>query len=206
MKILHVYSDARKSDQKETWTAFKSIEQTFPVEHVHALKNSDYPNAIKENWGKGEDLIIVEQDIVPTPKHIKDLMSCKCRLCSFPYLVKADQPNSYSIFDFASHSKPDNWMTFDGARYIDRVGVKEHPDYCGLSGFGLTKIGARAQELLNFPKLYKLNRWDIIDSWLSLRYYEKIKRNRIFHVHYPPVKHNHFSEARKPKENKLLVF
>lgn len=208
-KVLHIYSDVRKTYQRETWKAFKSIDPAFQVEHVHVVENSDYADTLKRNWGKGHKLIIIEQDIVATPNHIGELLKCRARLCAFPYLVKANEPGSYSIFNFARYSKPNNWKTFDGARYIDRIEIDERPKYCGLSGFGLTKIGPKAQELIDFPNLYDLKRWDIIDSWLSLRLYEKIRRNRIFHLHYPPVKHNHYSQVAKDEnagQNRLLIF
>lgn len=208
-KVIHVFSDIRKRNQKETWKAFKTIDGEFDVEHIHAVERNDYSNALKRYWGKGHNLIIVEQDIVATPNHIRELLSCKARLCCFPYLIKSDDPARYSIFNFTRYSKPDNWKTFDGARYIDRVNIDKRPKYCGLSGFGLTKIGVKAQELLDFPKMYKLNRWDIIDSWLSLRLYEIIKCNRIYHIHYPSVKHNHFTsktQQRSRENSKILVF
>lgn len=207
--ILHVYSNARKKDQRETLRAFKMIDSVYQVEHIHAVKKGDYARAIKRFWGKGHDLIIVEQDIVPTPKQIHELLSCKARLCCFPYLIKADIPGYYSIFNFARYPRSDNWLTFDGAKHIGSIQIEKRPDYCGLSGFGLTKIGSKAQEMLDFPTLYNLGRWDIIDSWMSLRYYELIGRNRVFHVHYPLVKHNHFSSAkhtRKIHDSKILVF
>lgn len=208
-KILHVYSDHRKADQIETWRALKSIEPVYKVDHVRVLKETDYADTIKRNWNKGHTLILIEQDIVPTSKQIKELLSCRARLCSFPYLVKADIPDSYSIFNFTKNSKPDNWMTYDGSRYIDRVPFTKKVKYCGLSGFGLTKISIKAQKMFDFPRLYQLKRWDIIDSWFSLRLYERIKRNRIFHIHYPPVKHNHYSSPStkiSKEESKLLVF
>ncbi|QRF75003.1 hypothetical protein Thermo_00496 [Thermoplasmatales archaeon] len=113
--------------------------------------------------------MIIEQDIVASPWHIRNLISCHENLCCFPYLVKSDRVDTYSIFNFTDRSKPDNWKTFDGSEYIDRVRIETKPEYCGLSGFGLTKIGLKAQKLVDFPKLYNLERWDIIDSMLSLR-------------------------------------
>ena len=52
-KILHVYSDAWKEEQKETWEAFSLIEPEFHVDHVHVLRDTDYGDTIKRNWGKG---------------------------------------------------------------------------------------------------------------------------------------------------------
>ncbi|OWP57200.1 MAG: hypothetical protein B2I17_02165 [Thermoplasmatales archaeon B_DKE] len=208
-KILHVYSDIRNEEQKETWEAFEQIDSVYSVEHVHALGVNDYADTIRDYWGLGHDLVIIEQDIVASPWHIRNLISCHENLCCFPYLVKSDRVDTYSIFNFTDRSKPDNWKTFDGSEYIDRVRIETKPEYCGLSGFGLTKIGLNAQKLVDFPKLYDLERWDIIDSWLSLRLYEKVGSNRIFHIHYPPVKHNHRSEKNKvdrEPNSKLLVF
>ena len=208
-KVIHVYSDARIAEQNETWKTFELIDSIYTVEHVHAMGPNDYADTIRDNWGLGHDLIIIEQDIVATPDHIKRLISCRSSLCCFPYLVKSDRLDCHSIFTFTDHSKPDNWKTFDGTRYIDRVKIEKKPEYCGLSGFGLTKIGVNAQKLIDFPRLYDLDRWDIIDSWLSLRLYERIGNNRIFHIHYPAVKHNHSSENTgigRDKNSKLLVF
>lgn len=204
-----MYSDSRAEEQKETWEAFEFIDSKYNVEHVHAMGVNDYADTIRDNWGLGHDLVIIEQDIVATLEHIKKLISCSSSLCCYPYPVKSDILDTFSVFNFTDRSTPDNWKTYDGARYIDRVRLEKFPEYCGLSGFGLTKIGVRAQKLVDFPKLYDLERWDIIDSWLSLRLYERIGNNRIFHIHYPPVKHNHLSDknkANKIVESKLLVF
>ncbi len=207
--MIHVYSDARIADQNETWEAFEFIDSKYTVEHVHAMGPNDYADTIRDNWGLGHDLVIIEQDIVASPDHIKRLISCNSSFCCYPYLVKNDVPDSYSIFNFTDHSKPDNWKTFDGTQYIDRVRIETRPEYCGLSGFGLTKIGVKVQKLIDFPRLYNLDRWDIIDSWLSLRLYERIGNNRIFHIHHPAVKHNHSSgntTVVTEKNSKLLVF
>ena len=137
------------------------------------------------------------------------MLSCRGNLCAFPYLVKADIPDSYSVFNFERVQTTENWRTFNGARYIGKIPLDKKPKYCGLSGFGLTKISTRAQEKFDFPKLYNLDRWDIIDSWFSLMLYERVHRNRIFHLHYPPVKHNHLSGSSNPKPEApgtLLVF
>jgi len=153
--------------------------------------------------------VIIEQDIVASSWHIRNLISCHENLCCFPYLVKSDKVDTYSIFNFTDRSKPDNWKTFDGSEYIDRVRIETKPEYRGLSGFGLTKIGVKAQKLLDFPKLYDQERWDIIDSWLSLRLYEKVGSDRIFHIHNLQVKHNQRSEKSKvvmEPNSKLLVF
>ena len=208
-RILHVYSDSRKDEQGETWEAFERIDSMFKVEHVHALGVNDYADTIRDNWGEGHDLVIIEQDIVATPDHIRELITCRNSLCCFPYLVKSDRQDTYSVFNFTDRPKPDNWKTYDGDRYIDRVKIERKPEYCGLSGFGLTKLGVKAQQLVDFVRLYDLDRWDIIDSWLSLRLYEKIGNNQIFHIHYPPVKHNHLSEGDGPNKERhgnLLVF
>ncbi len=208
-RVLHVYSDARKKDQEDTWDALSVIESQFKVEHVHVLRDSDYGDIIKRNWGRGHNLILVEQDIVPAAGQIRELLSCRGNLCAFPYLVKADIPNRYSVFNFQRGKRPDNWKTFDNSRYIGNIPIEKRPKYCGLSGFGLTKISIKAQEKFNFPKLYNLGRWDIIDSWLSLNLYERVGRNRIFHLHYPPVKHNHYSDMPNPAPEPpgtLLVF
>ncbi|MHB8371467.1 MAG: hypothetical protein ACYDAO_08380 [Thermoplasmataceae archaeon] len=157
-KILHVYSNARAKEQRETWSAFELIDSVYKVEHVHVMGVNDYADTLRDNWDLGHDLILIEQDIVATTDHIRKLISCSAPLCCFPYLIRSDVKNHYSIFNFTGHSKVDNWKTYDGARYIDKVKIEGKPRYCGLSGFGLTKIGVNAQKLVDFPKLYNLNR------------------------------------------------
>jgi hypothetical protein len=69
-KVIHVYSDARIADQNETWEAFEFIASKYTVEHVHAMGPNDYADTIRDNWGLGHDLGIIEQDIVASPDHI----------------------------------------------------------------------------------------------------------------------------------------
>lgn len=46
----------------------------------------DYPNAVRERWATGEDLIIVEHDILPWPGAIDEMIACPFRLCGFGYV------------------------------------------------------------------------------------------------------------------------
>jgi hypothetical protein len=45
-----------------------------------------YPNAVRERWGIGEDLVIVEHDILPGPGSLETFEECSNGWCSFPYV------------------------------------------------------------------------------------------------------------------------
>lgn len=56
-----------------------------------------YWAAIREYWGKGESLLLVEHDIVLPATAIHQLKSCKEPWCTFPYAASPDELMCHSI-------------------------------------------------------------------------------------------------------------
>jgi hypothetical protein len=48
--------------------------------------NTAYPDAVRARWDTGEDLVIIEHDILPWPGAIDELLACPFDLCGLPYV------------------------------------------------------------------------------------------------------------------------
>jgi len=86
MIILHTFSRMRLREQQETWKALSKIRAQNRVIDIHVDGESGYDDALRRVWGK-EDLIIVEQDIIPSVSMIRALESCVCDWCAYRYLI-----------------------------------------------------------------------------------------------------------------------
>jgi hypothetical protein len=87
MLILHVYSEKRLSEQVETWRALRRIRGLFDVLDCRVQFEGDYDQAVLGAWGK-EDLIVLEQDIVPSAEMFAELAACKEPWCCFKYQIR----------------------------------------------------------------------------------------------------------------------
>src|SRR5574337_167679 len=133
MLILHSYTKRRYKSQSETWQALHNIEKEFPdyvVIHKEMKTNTDYWKFLAENWAK-DDIINVEQDIVPGPKHIQDLVACRYQACSVPYQLP---DNRLSVWT----------LTGDDANIFFKH-KEDLPGFTEASSIGLVKIGLGLQ-------------------------------------------------------------
>jgi hypothetical protein len=87
MVILHSFSRFRINDQLETWQALELIRHNFSVVDAFCVDDYDYDKALKGVWGKG-DLIVLEQDVVPTLEMIQNLLGCDKPWCIFEYEIR----------------------------------------------------------------------------------------------------------------------
>ena len=96
MKILHPYTGLRPDDEKETWeflgelltmlrekADYEIVNRKMGVENGHP--RTAYVDFIRDYWDGTDDLIILEDDKVPTLKDFVDLMHCPEKFCCFPY-------------------------------------------------------------------------------------------------------------------------
>jgi hypothetical protein len=90
MLVLHPYSSARQEDQLETWEFLNLIRGRFTVIDAECVGIYGYNTFLSTFWGQ-EDLIIVEQDIVPTLLDLDEIIAC---------------PEPYCVFPYAAHWKP----------------------------------------------------------------------------------------------------
>jgi hypothetical protein len=87
MRVLHFYSSMRQQQQTGTWAFLGSIEKEVEVVHILADGENDYPVELAKRWGI-EDLVIIEQDKVPTRLDLEEIIACPRLACIFPYAVR----------------------------------------------------------------------------------------------------------------------
>ncbi len=87
MIILHPWSSGRTGDKLETWrTVAKARDAGYDIVSRNINRPMDYADLLKEFWGK-DDLIVWEDDKVPTMADLKELVECRHAYCCFPHPV-----------------------------------------------------------------------------------------------------------------------
>lgn len=64
-----------------------------------------YPETVADLWNKGDDLLIVEGDIVPTPLHMQRMAECKAAWCTAWYELgtkRTKMPVGYGFTKFSA--------------------------------------------------------------------------------------------------------
>ena len=84
--ILHPYSNNREENQRRTWDFLSRLDKERPYKIVHKLVTGKYgyDNFLAEYWGKS-DILVIEQDIVPTISQVDEIINCKEEWCAFKY-------------------------------------------------------------------------------------------------------------------------
>jgi len=187
MLILHPYSLTRWEEQQETWDALRKIESAnlgIIVKDVRCDGPQDYDKALKRVWGN-HNLVICEQDIVPTLEMIQRLASCNEYVCAQAYrLPLAEYAYPIAHRDYDESGTPCYIGSSKG--WADIIGL-------GLAHFDLMFQILNPDILDNLPP----GDWQNLDIRLSKLISEKVTVNKWsrglgpFHIHYPEVKHNH---------------
>ena len=171
MRILHSYTIYRPQDQLETAAFVKQLE--YPLASELVSNPDGYYNFLSRYWGK-ETLVNIEQDIVPTNKHIENLLACSYPACTVPYQLTS------------------GWSVWRG-RYdaLDQLAEMirynpPFPEYVECSGLGLVKINTNLQKLIPLDDVH----WSLIDMQISQHMQQRLGIR--WHVHTPSVKHNHY--------------
>lgn len=89
MKILHPYTRLRPLDEQPTWDFLDTLRRNYhiidwPMGVENRYPRDAYVEFIKMFWGT-DDLIILEDDKLPTLEDFAELVFCKERFCAFPY-------------------------------------------------------------------------------------------------------------------------
>lgn len=136
-----------------------------------------YWHALAEDWDKGDNLVIIEHDMVPNVAHMQAFESCHYPFCTVPYKM----PNgNWSLFMMDL-----NHMVGDYPLVIPyNMPVK----WIEGSAIGLVRITKMGQKLIDLPR-HLQQHWSLIDVWLS--YQMKQTADIMWHVHYPPVAQIH---------------
>lgn len=199
MRILHPYTPNYRMDaQQHTFQALDVISSDFDslpvskltINHCKTPNKIDaYEQVIIQNWGL-DDLIICEQDIVPTTQDIKSLIECSCSVCvAAHYLYPCSIGGNHPVIAHRKwNGQKIEWLT-EGERFADIVAL------------GLIKIDKEVQQATNINLLQR-GLWDSIDIRLSDLLRQAMARmadvrnpNQLytpFHVHYPIVEHRHW--------------
>jgi hypothetical protein len=88
--LLHPFvRGVRATEQTETWLALLRIAKALPelpVVHKNCREDDDYDELLEANWAHGEDLVIVEMDVVlPGAEPVVELLACPEPYCMFSY-------------------------------------------------------------------------------------------------------------------------
>jgi hypothetical protein len=168
MLILHGYallgqeqakSGRTEEQQAETWEALRAIRQKFSVVDKALEGPEGYDDFLLEYWGK-DDLIIVEQDIVPSLAQVESMIHCSEPWCAYRYQF----------------------------HYIELPNKPKLQPYYLATGFGFTKIALNVQTVIPSSSWYKKGDWRDLDSRVvdriikagfSQHLHGEVKHNRV---------------------------
>ncbi len=172
MRVLHSYSDSYPERQKETWAFVSKLRSLgFQVTSRLCDGQNGYNDFVAEFWDKGEDLIILEMDMVPTMKDFYELMNCPETHCRFPY---------------RSGSTPIAIMRSTKAKLFGE-----------MYGLGFVKISAYAQHITPLETWYRRNNWFTLDRAIGGALAQSLGD---YHFHERFVKHNHPYDWKGPRQ------
>jgi hypothetical protein len=86
--LLHVYHpDKRPEDQTGTWRALATINWPvcMTIEHYETVTDYSYADALMSVWEYPGDVLVLEQDIVPTWDHVDELLHCTRPYCAWDF-------------------------------------------------------------------------------------------------------------------------
>ena len=164
------------------------LRKTFTVNEAKFRDFNGYWNALSDYWTEDEDLICIEQDMLPLERHIQGLMDCPADFCTVPYDLGDGR---LSIFEIHEGLKDATGPTGDVGFDVPRISnhTRRVTNSTG-SGLGLVKFSKRAKTLINLDDYPVPQRhWSLIDLWIS-KSMDMIHER--WHVHYPEVGHLHF--------------
>lgn len=223
--LLHAYTPGNRiADQAET-TSFLAHHAAdievlgIDVQHATCVLSADYEYALRKAWGCGRDLIVLEQDLVPTMEQLADIASCDQALCAY----------AYQIYPVSTALPEPVYVHRQGTQWI-----RQGADWADLVGLGLTRFSGTAQAALPLSEWGEVGGWVGLDTRLSMMFqrlawpkyrytgareatlptlgvavqpgkfvrldadlshpeFERVAAGEPmrFHVHWPKVKHNH---------------
>jgi hypothetical protein len=149
---------------------------------LYELSSSDaaYWEALTEWWQQPGDLVIVEQDIVPHPDVVAEMLGCPSGWCSSPFLVRAAPRMRL-------------WITHDGVTSV-RPPLAT-PDRWLTDGLGCVKFSAALRQEFPEAAVSVEGPWWRLDTHLSqlLRGYGLVP-----HLHEKSVHLHDYSVRRSP--------
>lgn len=116
----------------ETEAALKESRLEYALAPVRA--DEDYFNYIEAAWNSGASFMTVEQDIVPPPGHLREMMECPEPWCSSPY--EYPPYGLYAGMGCAKFSKELIAQFPDAMKTISTLANDRHPPkhWCSMDG------------------------------------------------------------------------
>lgn len=192
--ILHCYSEKNYMQQLDTWIAVKALQECWTVEsRLTTIEHDDsYWKVLLEYWGKSR-LIQFQQDVVPSVDMIQELMDCKYQACTYPHklqggwgLWQAEWTPGYVFYNKNGIVRMDGLNPTAMTMY-----QPPFPEYVEGSGIALVKLSQELQKAIPLADYPMVNhQWDYLDTWISAYMSQELRQP--WHVHTPPVPHNHY--------------
>ena len=147
-----------------------------------------YWNALMKYWDQGEDLVVIEQDMLPLDRHLESFELCPADFCTVPYDLGDGRLSIYEILKYELNAEgPTGPVGFDVPTIQNHT--RRVSNTTG-SGIGLARFTSKAQTLIDLTKYpVPKHHWSLIDLWISAKMDLMGQR---WHVHYPEVGHLHF--------------
>lgn len=231
MILIHVYSpDSLFEDrQRQTVEALqhlepKLIKRGWKIYHIEAGNDkgteSTYERILKKYWGQ-DDLIVLEQDIVPTFPMLVSLEKCQEPLCAQAYRLRHTVKGSAKkllekIREASLHLSSEEKKKLENHPLFQTIKPAiERPDewkrllvgpfmahrHVDTKGFVALETGERWADLagLGLARFTRKFQQQVSPNWEPGPWYDLDTRISLYtyklgyrwHIHYPYAKHNH---------------
>ena len=175
--LFHPYAiDGGSRD--ETWEALAGIRRMGSVAVLDAPCDDwgDYTRWLATLWGQGQQLLVLEHDLVPTPWALAGLLGCRAPICAQAY--RAYPPTTGRVAPVYAHCQ------FDGHSMLP---VEEGQEYADDFALGFTMLRRP------FQGQTAVQRWGA-STWQNLSVVLSQEARRVgmrAHLHWPAVEHLH---------------
>lgn len=175
--LVHPWATAGGA-REETWAALEPIRRWGPVAVVDApcILPQDYGHALAAVWGRGWDVLVVEQDVVVDLDQVHRLMTCRGPVCAQAYPL---HPSTTRLPE--SVWSPKAWQ---GHAYS---WVPSGTEWADTFGLGCTLIRQELQQLVPAHE-WQDQPWWMLDTVISDLAH---RRQLPAHVHWPSIRHLH---------------
>lgn len=224
--LAHAYSPRTRNDDRQRPTWLFLLEHTkeiadlgWDVRHIPTgsevatvgrevlfgmrtprADDGSYDELVKMLWLEGRPFATLEQDVVPTLGHLRELAACPEEWCAVDYplwnrsghaKVRQALIGDREVFVCLSHQ-----AGYESFRHVERgrlwnwrwgVTGDQWADYAGL---GLTRF--RASLLRRLRPAWKEGSWVDLDSRISRWLHGEGVR---VHLHYPAAEHHHLPQV-----------
>jgi hypothetical protein len=182
---LHIASGRNYERFNETNMFVEYAKQNgFPFVKLDALEDYSYSKKLIELWNK-DDIMIIEEDKVPTLDILHELEICHHPFCSQSYIVTFKVGDGIKTYSAGGWNRVSSGV---GSFYHIPWCFTNYPDktkiFTDTTDLGLVKISKSLQEKIKL----QVCKFDVQQFRIS----EELTRLGVkVHIHLPTIKHNH---------------